>query len=50
MCRKQNREIEMKTKKSIIEKAALMIFSSRICFNGLYRATKKELFNVSGSI
>ena len=33
-------------KNSVVEKAGLMIFLNRTCFNGLFRVNKKGLFNV----
>lgn len=44
---KRNRFNELiLAKENSIEKASLMIFLNKICFNGLYRVNKQGLFNV----
>lgn len=43
---KRARFNDLKINGNEIEKAALMIFLNKTCFNGLYRVNKKGLFNV----
>lgn len=44
--RERFNELKLNFEKNDIEKAALMIFLNRTCFNGLFRVNKKGFFNV----